>query len=80
MKPHFDEKNKCFELDSCLGFAKVCLVYKDIASGIVVFFIIFAALSFMNRLLLVWPASVRSNVIPLNTRSPVIVATTVAAL
>ncbi|CAB3980617.1 Hypothetical predicted protein, partial [Paramuricea clavata] len=32
VKPHFDEKNKCFELDSCLGFAKVCLVYKDIAS------------------------------------------------
>ena len=35
LKPHFDERNKCFELDSCLGFAKVCLVYKDIASGII---------------------------------------------
>ncbi|XP_028399106.1 tubulin polyglutamylase complex subunit 2-like [Dendronephthya gigantea] len=32
-KPHFDERNKCFELDSCLGFAKVCLVYKDIVSA-----------------------------------------------
>ena len=31
-KPHFDERNKCFELDSCLGFAKICLVYKDVAS------------------------------------------------
>ena len=39
VKPRFDERNKCFELDSCLGFGKVCLVYKEIASGIAVFYL-----------------------------------------
>ena len=29
-KPKFNESCKSFELDSCGGFAKVCLVYKDI--------------------------------------------------
>lgn len=32
-KPHFDQRNKIYELDSCLGFAKVCLVFKNVANG-----------------------------------------------
>ena len=39
IKPSFDERNKCFELDSCLGFGKVCLVYKEIASGRILLFV-----------------------------------------
>ncbi|XP_069603559.1 tubulin polyglutamylase complex subunit 2 isoform X2 [Ranitomeya imitator] len=32
-KPHFDSRNMIFELDSCDGNGKVCLVYKKHAAG-----------------------------------------------
>ncbi|KAK3753503.1 hypothetical protein QZH41_017993 [Actinostola sp. cb2023] len=34
MKPHFDGRSKVFELDSCNGCGKVCLVYKNIKAGV----------------------------------------------
>ena len=33
IKPHFDERNRIYELDSCNGSGKVCLVYKDLKAG-----------------------------------------------
>ena len=33
VKPHFDERNRIYELDSCSGFGKVTLVYKTIKAG-----------------------------------------------
>ncbi|XP_065059602.1 tubulin polyglutamylase complex subunit 2-like [Rhopilema esculentum] len=33
IKPHFDERNRIYELDSCNGNGKVCLVYKDLKAG-----------------------------------------------
>ncbi|XP_062898132.1 tubulin polyglutamylase complex subunit 2 isoform X1 [Mobula hypostoma] len=34
-KPHFNSQCRIFELDSCNGNGKVCLVYKNIQSGVV---------------------------------------------
>ena len=31
--PHFDRRSRIFELDSCQGIAKVCLVYTDTKPG-----------------------------------------------
>lgn len=33
LKPHFDDRNRVYELDSCGGNGKVCLVYKDLKAG-----------------------------------------------
>ncbi|XP_029436967.1 tubulin polyglutamylase complex subunit 2 isoform X2 [Rhinatrema bivittatum] len=33
-KPHFDSRNLIFELDSCNGYGKVCLVYKVSKAGV----------------------------------------------
>eukprot|EP00112_Aurelia_sp_Birch-Aquarium-sp1_P023861 Seg729.16 transcript_id=Seg729.16/GoldUCD/mRNA.D3Y31 product="Tubulin polyglutamylase complex subunit 2" protein_id=Seg729.16/GoldUCD/D3Y31 len=32
-RPHFDDRNRVYELDSCNGNGKVCLVYKDLKAG-----------------------------------------------
>ena len=32
-RPKFDHSSRLFELDSCGGFGKVCLVYKDTKPG-----------------------------------------------
>ncbi|XP_020907255.1 tubulin polyglutamylase complex subunit 2 isoform X2 [Exaiptasia diaphana] len=34
IKPHFDGRSKIYELDSCNGCGKVCLVYKDLKAGV----------------------------------------------
>lgn len=31
--PHFDERNRIYELDGCSGNGKVCLVYKELKAG-----------------------------------------------
>ena len=31
--PHFDDSSRNFELDSCNGYGKVCLVYKRTRNG-----------------------------------------------
>lgn len=33
--PHFDSRSRIFELDSCGGNGKVCLVYKNCTAGVV---------------------------------------------
>jgi len=33
VKPHFNERNRIYELDGCEGNGKVCLVYKDLKAG-----------------------------------------------
>eukprot|EP00794_Sanderia_malayensis_P009848 gene9848-10858_t len=35
-KPHFDQRNRIFELDNCAGNGKVCLVYKEVKAGFTV--------------------------------------------
>lgn len=37
-EPHFDSRSRIFELDSCGGNGKVCLVYKNCTPGILVAF------------------------------------------
>jgi len=32
--PHFDGRSRVFEIDSCSGFGKVCLVYRKSTPGI----------------------------------------------
>lgn len=37
-EPHFDSRSRVFELDSCGGNGKVCLVYKNCTPGVLVAF------------------------------------------
>lgn len=37
-EPHFDSRSRIFELDSCGGNGKVCLVYKNCTAGVLVAF------------------------------------------
>lgn len=37
-EPHFDSRSRIFELDSCGGNGKVCLVYKNCTPGVLVVF------------------------------------------
>ena len=44
MKPHFNERNRIYELDGCEGNGKVCLVYKDLKAGMLVNFLVWFTL------------------------------------
>lgn len=35
--PHFDSRSRIFELDSCGGNGKVCLIYKNCTPGVLLF-------------------------------------------
>ena len=35
--PHFDSRSRIFELDSCGGNGKVCLVYRNCSQGFIFF-------------------------------------------
>lgn len=39
--PHFDSRSRIFELDSCGGNGKVCLVYKNCTPGDLFIFLTF---------------------------------------